>query len=126
MKRVLLWILSLCVALSLAGCGPDPAEPASVPAEPSSGASVSGGADGLSVDEMFPGRDKDDADEPSESQPPEEKDDQKEIIVYVTKTGEKYHADGCQYLRKSKIAMDLEEAIAEGYTACSKCSPPRG
>lgn len=44
--------------------------------------------------------------------------------VYVTNTGKKYHADGCQYLRKSQIAIDLQVAINKGYGACSKCSPP--
>ena len=41
--------------------------------------------------------------------------------VYITKTGEKYHRNGCQYLRKSKIAIDKSKAIAQGYSACSKC-----
>jgi hypothetical protein len=38
--------------------------------------------------------------------------------VYVTKTGKKYHNDGCSSLKKSKIAMSLSEAEAEGYTPC--------
>jgi micrococcal nuclease len=41
--------------------------------------------------------------------------------VYVTKTGEKYHRDVCQYLAKSKIPISLADAMARGYTACSKC-----
>ena len=32
-------------------------------------------------------------------------DNKREAIVYITKTGEKYHHDGCQYLRKSKIPI---------------------
>ena len=44
--------------------------------------------------------------------------------VYVTRTGEKYHSDGCQYLSKSKIETTLSDAKADGYTACSKCGPP--
>jgi membrane protein involved in colicin uptake len=47
-----------------------------------------------------------------------------ETIVYVTKTGEKYHSDGCQYLSKSKIAISLSDAKAS-YSPCSKCNPPR-
>ena len=43
--------------------------------------------------------------------------------VYVTKTGEKYHRESCSYLRQSKIAMDKGDAIAQGYTACSRCNP---
>ncbi len=41
--------------------------------------------------------------------------------VYVTKTGEKYHASGCSYLSQSKIPMSLSEAKADGYTPCSRC-----
>lgn len=37
-------------------------------------------------------------------------------------TGSKYHRDGCSSL-KSKIAMDKDSAIAQGYTACSRCNP---
>jgi hypothetical protein len=44
--------------------------------------------------------------------------------VYVTKTGKKYHRDGCEYLRKSEIEKTLQEAVDEGYTPCSKCNPP--
>lgn len=45
--------------------------------------------------------------------------------VYVTKSGEKYHNDGCRYLKKSCIPIDLADAVAKGYTPCSKCGPPR-
>lgn len=47
----------------------------------------------------------------------------KERIVYVTNTGEKYHRDGCRHLRKSKIAIKLSEAKAQGYTPCKVCRP---
>lgn len=43
--------------------------------------------------------------------------------VYITDSGKKYHRDGCQYLKDSKIAISREDAIAQGYTACSKCDP---
>ena len=42
-------------------------------------------------------------------------------IVYVTKTGEKYHKSSCSYLRQSKIQMNLSDAKAQGYTPCSRC-----
>ena len=45
-------------------------------------------------------------------------------IVYVTKTGSKYHSDGCRHLSKSKMPMSLQEAKASGYTPCSVCGPP--
>jgi len=44
--------------------------------------------------------------------------------VYITKTGEKYHVDGCRYLSKSKIAISLNDATQRGFTACSICRPP--
>jgi hypothetical protein len=43
--------------------------------------------------------------------------------VYITKTGSKYHSDGCRYLSKSKTAIDLASAISKGYSACSVCKP---
>ena len=52
------------------------------------------------------------------------KQDASEITVYVTKTGSKYHCSGCQYLRKSKIAISLQDAVDQGYGPCSVCSPP--
>lgn len=44
-------------------------------------------------------------------------------IVYVTKTGDKYHQDGCRYLRKSKIPKKLSE-VKRSYSPCSVCKPP--
>lgn len=41
--------------------------------------------------------------------------------VFITNTGEKYHRDGCQHLRQSKIPISLESAKARGYTPCSHC-----
>ena len=46
------------------------------------------------------------------------------VTVYVTRTGKKYHRDGCQHLRKSKIAMSLADAKKTGYGPCSVCNPP--
>lgn len=45
------------------------------------------------------------------------------ITVYVTRTGEKYHRDGCRYLSRSKIPMSLKEA-AKRFSPCSVCKPP--
>lgn len=45
-------------------------------------------------------------------------------MVYITKTGSKYHRDGCSYL-KSRIEISLEDAKARGYEPCSRCGPPR-
>ena len=43
--------------------------------------------------------------------------------VYVTKTGAKYHKDGCSSLAKSKIPIMLGDAVKR-YSACSICRPP--
>lgn len=40
--------------------------------------------------------------------------------VYITRTGSKYHRAGCSYL-KSSIPISKSDAIAAGYTPCSRC-----
>lgn len=45
-------------------------------------------------------------------------------VVYVTRTGEKYHLDGCRSLAKSRIPTTLGEAVARGYGPCGICHPP--
>ncbi len=42
-------------------------------------------------------------------------------LVYVTKTGTKYHDGECLYLEKSKIPLKLSEAIERGYSPCKVC-----
>ena len=46
-----------------------------------------------------------------------------DTTVYITKSGKKYHADGCQHLNKSKIATTLENAVKKGKTPCKDCNP---
>ena len=41
--------------------------------------------------------------------------------VHITKTGSKYHCAGCICLQDSDIKMCREDAISQGYTACSVC-----
>ena len=43
--------------------------------------------------------------------------------VYITKSDENYHVSGCHHLGKSKIALDLKEALAQDCTACKHCRP---
>ena len=43
--------------------------------------------------------------------------------VYITDTGYKYHRSGCRYLKHSKHAVDLGEALWDGYDACKVCRP---
>lgn len=49
----------------------------------------------------------------------------KEVIVYVTNTGKKYHRDGCRCLSKSRIPISLSDAKNSGYSPCSVCNPPQ-
>jgi predicted component of type VI protein secretion system len=44
--------------------------------------------------------------------------------VYVTRTGAKYHTEYCQYLKSSKIPIELNDAKTRGYTPCKVCKPP--
>ncbi len=48
---------------------------------------------------------------------------QKTVVetVYVTRTGKKFHKVGCQYLRKSCIAIKKAKAVRLNYSPCSKC-----
>lgn len=46
------------------------------------------------------------------------------VTVYVTRTGEKYHRDGCRYLRQSRITTTLKAALQRGFGPCSVCRPP--
>ena len=41
--------------------------------------------------------------------------------VYVTKTGAKYHLDGCRFLSKSRIPMPRDEAV-QRYELCGVCA----
>lgn len=43
-----------------------------------------------------------------------------EPIVFITRTGEKYHTAGCRHLRKSAIPMKLSDAGGR-YAPCSTC-----
>jgi len=45
-------------------------------------------------------------------------------IVYITKTGLKYHLATCNYLGKNRIPITLKEACEKGYSPCSRCNPP--
>ena len=41
--------------------------------------------------------------------------------VYVTKTGRKYHLDGCRFLSRSRIPMPTNEAV-QRYELCGVCA----
>jgi hypothetical protein len=44
--------------------------------------------------------------------------------VYITRTGKRYHRDGCRYLSMSKVPISVKDAKANGYTPCKVCHPP--
>ena len=41
--------------------------------------------------------------------------------VYVGKTGNKYHYQNCRTLKNGAYPMSLDDALAEGRTACKVC-----
>jgi len=47
-----------------------------------------------------------------------------DTVVYITRTGAKYHRDGCRSLAKSRIPIKLREAVDRGYGPCKICKPP--
>ena len=53
----------------------------------------------------------------------ENKINETEKIVYIAKTGKRYHLENCRTLRGEKEAIDLNEAIKNGYEACKVCKP---
>ena len=50
--------------------------------------------------------------------------DNRNLIVYITLTGGKYHDLDCYTIENSRLlAITLEEAVFVGYTPCKKCHP---
>jgi endonuclease YncB( thermonuclease family) len=43
-----------------------------------------------------------------------------DAVVYVTKTGKKYHREGCRYLKTKYKSYTVREAEVFGYTSCSR------
>lgn len=47
------------------------------------------------------------------------------VMVYVTRSGTRYHRADCQHIRGGNAtAMKLADAKAKGLTPCSRCKPP--
>ena len=51
---------------------------------------------------------------------------QESTIVYIAESGSKYHTSGCRYLNKSKIEIELNDALERGYEPCKVCCPSKG
>lgn len=125
-RRLLPLLLSLALLCACTVGAPDHS-PGVSPSEPSPSQVQSGVSPSLSPSETAP------VPLPSPSAAPVSEapvtdtasEEPVEVTVYVTKTGEKYHSDGCQYLSRSQIPISLADAKAGGYTPCSKCHPPR-
>lgn len=47
------------------------------------------------------------------------------VTVYVTPSGKRYHEKGCKYLSDEAFSISLKEAKKNGYSACTKCKPPK-
>jgi hypothetical protein len=62
---------------------------------------------------------------PAQQPAPQRQTQTKEQTVYVTRTGKRYHRDGCRYLSQSRIPISLKDAKAKGYTTCKVCRPPQ-
>jgi len=62
---------------------------------------------------------------PYQQPTPQKQAQDKTETVYVTRTGKRYHRDGCRYLASSRIPMSLKDAQAKGYTPCKVCHPPQ-
>ena len=54
---------------------------------------------------------------------PAEAIDRKGTTVYLTKSGTKFHRDGCSSLSKSKIPISYEDAVARDFEPCGRCNP---
>ena len=49
-----------------------------------------------------------------------------ESIVYISKSGTKYHTADCSSLGDTRKEISLEKALASGKTPCKKCNPYGG
>lgn len=47
------------------------------------------------------------------------------VAIFITKSGKKYHVEGCSGLKSSKIPIALKDAKAKGYGPCGLCHPPQ-
>jgi len=50
--------------------------------------------------------------------------DPAKVLVYVTKSGTKYHLENCQHLKNGQSEISLADAVQRKYEPCAKCKPP--
>lgn len=51
--------------------------------------------------------------------------EKQDVMVYITDSGQKYHAQGCRFLKDNGREISLQDAKAKGYDPCKVCSPPQ-
>lgn len=61
---------------------------------------------------------------PAAARPPAAPPAAGEVTVYVTRTGKKYHREGCGSLASSSTPVTLSQARSNGMGPCSRCNPP--
>ncbi len=107
MNRKLIFGVVLLSCIMMLGCGKKQTSP-----------KVDTNAHKQSVADVYPDLKSDDTEkEVATSSDPD-------TVVHITRTGAKYHAEGCRFLSRSDIPVPLSKAIEDGYEPCSKCSPP--
>lgn len=116
MKRFLVVLLCVALGLTLIACGNSAALTEPTPYEPESTPYVAPTTDTAQEDPQ-------DYFYENEEEPSADYGDPVTDVVYITNSGEKYHRDGCRYLRKSQIEISREDAIAQGYEPCKVCKP---
>jgi len=127
MKKIFAFILALCMIFSLVACGGEP----EIEIEPTETEAIAYAVTEPVVEETLPPITEAPTEEtvgfvPSpeatipdeETFPPEDQEEVIDPIVYVTKSGEKYHTESCRW---GDIPMLLSETIAAGYDSCDKC-----
>lgn len=45
----------------------------------------------------------------------------KDCTVYITRTGARYHKQGCSSLRRSSMAVSRSQALKSGLSPCRRC-----
>lgn len=60
---------------------------------------------------------------PAQQSAPQQRTQNKEQTVYITRTGRKYHRAGCRYLAHGSVPISLKDAQARGYEPCKVCRP---
>lgn len=65
------------------------------------------------------------SEEPAETTAQPRKTEDGEEMVYITKSGTKYHRADCRWVSDSCIAVDKSEAELRGYTPCGTCHPKK-